>query len=174
MNITLISAALAFAIGFGSAWSWQGSNKDAALLEQLQAAQDSIDAEIEKNKQLRDLRDEKYQTQRKLELSNRQRDAAHEETVTEIREVYITQDANATDCGLSASGVRVWNSAANGSGLPETESARPGVDGSAIVARNSEITRAATVSFKRHWAAIRQVEELQGYIMAECLPVAAK
>ena len=175
MRVAAIAAAVAFAMGFCAAWSWQGSVKDAALLAQLQEAQEGVRAAVENARAIRDLRDANYQASLALQAAKQKRDEAHAETVTEIREVYITEDSNAVDCGLSAGGVRVWNTAAAGAGgVPETPSTEPGADDAAIAARNIEVTRAAVVSFRRHWAAIRQVEALQSYIQAECMPVAGR
>lgn len=167
MYLKIIIPVLTFAIGFGAAWSWQGTRGDNAILEQINAGNAAALAQVELWKKVREEKDARYAAVRELEVLKDQEAEKNETVITETRVEYVTKDPNANDCGLSAAGVRVWNSAATG--VPETATARPVDYGGPIAARNSEVIRAQDVSAKRHHAAMRQIAKLKSYITEECV-----
>lgn len=168
MYLKIIAPILTFAIGFGAAWSWQDSRSSVALLEQMQAVNDATMLQIETEKKLIAERAARYKVSREAIVKREIEDDANEEKSEEIRIEYITADPNAVDCGLSAAGVRVWNTDASNSTLPESAGTGPLNYGGPIAARNSEVLRAHKVSARRHWKAIRQIENLKAYIVENC------
>jgi hypothetical protein len=158
---------LAFAVGFGSAWSWQGALKDNAHLESLQETADAASAQAAAAKAAKEARDAAYHATRVEEVAQDRIAQLAKERKTEKRIEYITKDPNARECGLSDAGVRLWNDSA--SGVLDTEPTGPINYGGAIAASNDRVLSAAQVSFDRHWDTIRQVHKLQNYINTQCV-----
>lgn len=118
INPTLIAAALSASIAFTTGWKVQGWRKDAQIAEVATAQQQAVDQAKAKQEALRK---ERLKNSQLSEALAAQRDKAKQQNdsdVTEARIEYVTKDPNATDCGLSDDGVRVWNGAAYGSGMP--------------------------------------------------------
>lgn len=165
------ASALSAGIAFTGGWKVQGAFKDAEILKNLKRINEAIAKQVDAEESERLARDQKVQISIQLSAALDREAELHNEEVTEARIEYITKDPNATDCGFSAGGVRVWNAAATGKGVPEAEAARPRHNAEAIAASNADIARAAETSFKRHWAAIRQIGRLQAHIINECTPL---
>lgn len=152
-----------------AAWKVQGALKDAKINIMVAAALEAVEERAKKDKAIRALKDEQTRLNADLAVARDAAKIVHYETVTEERIKYVTTDPNATDCGLSYNGLCFWNKAAAGGRLPETCTPQPTLDASAIAASNAAIAASAELSFKRHWDAINQVEDLQNYIVVECL-----
>jgi hypothetical protein len=171
--IRIIAFALSYiiisAISFYSAWSWKSAISNYELLEQMNAVNDANIAAIEAEKKVIAEKEKNYYSKRQIEIAKNQEAKENEQQKTEIRVKYVSEDINANNCGFSSAGVYVWNTSASCDSLPETDTSRSINYGGPITARNSEIARAAQISFSRHCSAIRQINELKTYIREKCI-----
>lgn len=170
---TLVAGGVCFALGASSAglaaWNWQKRGYESKISKMRLDAAEAVIIQSKLNDSVRQLKDEKEQAREALFAERKRKNEVRYETVVEERVKYITQDPNAHNCGFNDRGVCVWNQAAAGGGVSETQGPACTSDGEAIAASNADIQTAGAITMQRHHACILQVEELQQYVCDEVL-----
>jgi len=175
LQTRIIALSSAVVVGFGAGWATQGWRLGLALEKERAGHAEAISAIAREAAELqeRNLRAVARVEGLRRDLADSVAEAAAlRERKAEVVERYIDREViryvqtdNARDCGLSADGVRLHDTAARGrDGMPPSSDTATEPDDSAIAARNAEVVSIVTRNYQTCRADQRRLEALQEWV----------